>query len=135
MDQSTFPFIFIGLVIIGSISAIGSRLVAGGRDKKRIAEYLASRGSHAHSIRWAPFSIGFLSERTARFYQVQYVDVDGNEHDATSKTKMFSGVYWTEDENTHHARILPVEQSHEELARENERLREELDRLNSNRQP
>jgi len=85
-------FAGIGLVIwIASMSM----------DKSRITEYIEQRGGRVVSISWAPFGTGWFGEKNDRIYEVVYYDHEGNQHWATCKTSMFSGVYWTEDRVAH----------------------------------
>jgi len=84
---------------------------------------------------------------------VVYYDAQGNQHMATCKTSLLSGVYWTEDRISHRRAdwfgklpeknrpgtplIRAIPERHEDhtasendrLKQENERLREELRRL------
>lgn len=66
-------------------------------DKARITEYVRQRGGRVVSISWAPFGRGWFGEKNDRIYEVVYHDSAGNQHWATCKTSLFSGVYWTED--------------------------------------
>lgn len=70
-------------------------------DKDRITEYVRERGGRIVSINWAPFGKGWFGEKEERLYEVVYYDADGNQHFATAKTSLWTGVYWTEDRVTH----------------------------------
>jgi hypothetical protein len=72
-----------------------------GLDKSRITEYVHQRGGRVISISWAPFGRGWFGTKNARIYEVVYYDGDGNQHFATCKTSMWSGVYWTDDRISH----------------------------------
>ncbi|MCL2348423.1 MAG: hypothetical protein FWC50_09200 [Planctomycetaceae bacterium] len=93
---------------------------------------------------WSPFGKGWLGEKDSRIYELTYEDAEGNLHEATCKTSMLSGVYFTEDRivrkrqqrEKHDSQNTPL--SHEEnevsLQEENRRLREEIERLQNFRQ-
>lgn len=105
--------------------AIGLRLLAAVADHSRIAEYIQSRGGRVISIEWSPFGKGWFGEKNDRIYEVIYYDADGNQHFATCKTSLFSGVYWTEDRIYHgkpagfdQAREAAPAQEHPPLVRE-----------------
>ena len=144
-------------VVFSLIAIVGIRLAAGAMDKDRIADYIRQRGGRVFSISWAPFGTGWFGEKNARIYEVVYYDAEGNQHMATCKTSLLSGVYWTEDRISHRKanwydrlpeknrpgqpliRAIPERREHdtasesERLREENERLREELKRLKGNR--
>jgi hypothetical protein len=130
-------FVFVFVVIwLGSMSL----------DNDRISSYIKERGGRVISINWAPFGKGWFGEKNDRIYEVVYYDRVGNQHWATCKTSMMSGVYWTEDRITHHRsswyesvapsnepghpliRQIP-EEPKEDLVAELHRLREENARL------
>lgn len=119
------------LAVIGVGLAI--RLYAGSRDAERVRAYVAERGGQLLSSTWTPFGRGWFGDKSDRIYEVRYLDDDGNEHLASCKTSMFSGVYFTEDNVVSHrpssARRLCGAARVAELERENEQLREELERL------
>jgi hypothetical protein len=70
-------------------------------DKNRITDYIQQRGGRVVSISWAPFGRGWFGEKEERLYEVVYYDQSGNQHFATAKTSLFTGVFWTEDRVTH----------------------------------
>jgi hypothetical protein len=70
-------------------------------DKNRITEYIRERGGRIVSISWAPFGKGWFGEKEERIYEVVYYDAGGQQHFATCKTSMFTGVFWTDDRITH----------------------------------
>jgi hypothetical protein len=138
----------LAVVVIGA--AILFRLLAGNMDRDRIRDYVQGRGGRMLSCTWAPFGTGWFGDKSDRIYEVSYLDKEGNQHRATCKTSMWTGVYWTEDRIVVHAQQQPspdklVEpepfqsdgdpwsqtagRSAEELEAENRRLREELERL------
>jgi len=120
------------VIVIFIIIAIVVRLFAGSMDGERVRAYIEERGGRLLSSGWAPFGKGWFGDKSDRIYEVSYLDSDGNEHEATCKTSMFTGVYFTEDRIVRHARP-PSETQHgshlTDLERENRRLRDELDRL------
>ena len=79
------------------VIAIVIRLMAGGMDGDRVAEYIRSQGGEMIESHWSPFGRGWFGEKNDRIYEVRYRDRLGNIHEATVKTSMFSGVYFTED--------------------------------------
>jgi hypothetical protein len=121
------------LIILGFIAlAIVFRLLLGSLDRDRVRAYIGDRGGRLISSTWAPCGKGWFGEKSDRIYEVRYLDGDGNEHEASCKTSMFSGVYFTEDrivrygerpdrEPRDHLRLA-------ELELENQRLRDELKR-------
>jgi hypothetical protein len=121
-------FLVIPLVIL---FAVVTRLAAGGMDRDRIREYVEKSGGEVVESQWAPFGPGWFGEKSDRIYDVRYVDKDGNEHEASCKTSLLTGVYFTEDRIVSQAEQLAsnaVEQVNE-LEAENRRLREELEQL------
>jgi len=120
------------VIVIFVLVAIVIRLLAGSMDGDRVRAYIEERGGRLLSSGWAPFGKGWLGEKSDRIYEVRYLDSDGNEHEASCKTSMFTGVYFTEDCIVRHAKP-PTEAQHAspvtEIERENRRLRDELERL------
>jgi hypothetical protein len=130
MHDGSFAFLiffgFIGLFII-------IRLLAGSMDGDRVREYIEQRGGRLLSAGWAPFGKGWFGEKSDRIYEVRYLDRDGNEHAATCKTSLFTGVYFTEDQIVSYRQQPTIQEPRDdsrmaELERENQRLREELRR-------
>lgn len=70
-------------------------------DEGRITGYIRERGGRVVGIRFAPFGKGWFGEKEERMYEVVYYDKAGNQHFATCKTSMFTGVFWTDDRITH----------------------------------
>lgn len=138
-----FPVVFIvGIIAV----AILFRVTAGGMDHQRVREYVEGRGGRLLDCHWAPFGTGWFGEKSDRIYEVRYRDRDGNLHQATCKTSMWTGVYWTEDRISQYAERQAAPAAAEEdqqyvasledenrrlmaLEEENRRLREEMERL------
>ncbi len=125
--DTAFPIILVFIVL-----AVAIRLLAGGMDGERVREYIEQRGGRLLSSGWAPFGKGWFGEKSDRIYEVRYLDGDGNEHEASCKTSMFTGVYFTEDRIVRYAATPRQEpQADSRLAlleQENRRLRDELNR-------
>lgn len=142
MDSSYLPVFITMAIVIG----LAIRLASDRIDRNRIAAYLGEKGGAVLSTRWTPFGTGWYGSQNERIYRVAYLDRDGNEHHATCKTSLFSGVYFTEDEIVRLADPVdppdppaipgatpPAPSPEERLARleeENRRLREQLARQN-----
>jgi hypothetical protein len=129
VDGLPVIFVFAGAIAL----AILLRLMAGGLDHQRISDYIQSRGGKVVSCHWSPFGLGWFGEKNDRIYEVTYLDGDGNQHQASCKTSFFSGVYLSEDTVVSPAKGRvdrpQVDRTVLELAEENRRLREELERL------
>jgi hypothetical protein len=89
--------VFVILIVLG----IGFWLLFFSLDKSRITDYVQQRGGRIVSISWAPFGKGWFGEKEERIYEVVYYDKEGNQHFATAKTSLWTGVFWTEDRLTH----------------------------------
>jgi hypothetical protein len=122
-----YGIVLVILVVIGI--AIAFRLFAGSMDRERIRSYVENRGGKVIEATWAPFGPGWFGGNKERIYQVRYIDHDGNMHEAYARTSMWTGVYFTEDQITQHAKTPIDEEEVESLEQENRRLREELARL------
>jgi hypothetical protein len=136
--RSSFPVEGIFLVLLVLVLVLACRLFAGSLDRKRIAAHFRERGQTVRSIVWAPFGTGWLGEKDSRIYKVHFEDSEGNTSSATAKTSMLSGVYLTEERaaSTKRGQALHEEsrpgmsrREVEDLQRENEQLRSELDDL------
>jgi hypothetical protein len=131
MDAIAPVFLIFALLGLG----LFVRLLAGGADNGRIENYVRERGGRLISCNWAPFGKGWFGEKSDRIYSIRYRDADGHEHEASCKTSMFSGVYFTEDRIISHAPARPPTTQSisrvEMLEEENRRLREELSRRNN----
>ena len=129
------------LIVVGVISfVVVLRLFAGGMDGDRIDEYIRSKGGRIIEKNWSPFGKGWFGSEKHRLYEIRYYDADGNEHQATCKTNMLAGVYFTEDnivsypENCSAPETEPVQAENpdefvDSLIDENQKLREEIERL------
>jgi hypothetical protein len=88
-------------VVLVVLAGIGIWMFSMSLDKNRITDYVEQRGGRIISISWAPFGKGWFGEKEERIYEVVYYDKDGNQHFATCKTSLWTGVYWTEDRVAH----------------------------------
>ena len=137
--EFAIPFLFIGAILF----AIFVRLMAGSMDVDRIDEYISERGGRIIEKQWTPFGKGWFGEKDSRIYRVIYEDSQGNIHEATCKTSMFSGVYFSEDQivqrrqrrKNHEDNVTLQDTATQEdhnvtsLQEENRQLREEIERL------
>ena len=89
------------LFVVFVAIAIGGWIASYSFDKSRITQYVEGRGGRVVSITWAPFGKGWFGEKNDRIYEVVYYDRAGDQHLATCKTSLWSGVYWTEDRTAH----------------------------------
>ncbi len=115
------------LIPIVIVIAIAIRLAAGGMDRDRIQEYIASLGGQVLETKWSPLGPGWFASQHHRIYTVRYLDRRGNEHRAYCKTGWLTGVYFTGDKIIRPAK--GAEDKTSLLEEENRRLREELERL------
>jgi hypothetical protein len=97
MEGLGIAAIFIVFVFV----AIGAWMFSMSLDKDRIRNYIQDQGGRIISISWAPFGTGWFGSKNERIYEVVYYDADGDQHWATCKTSLFSGVYWTDDRVSH----------------------------------
>lgn len=91
----------VALVAFVLLLVVGGWALTLSLDKGRIEDYVRSHGGRVVSISWAPFGRGWFGEKEERLYEVVYYDSAGNQHFATAKTSLFTGVYWTEDRVPH----------------------------------
>jgi hypothetical protein len=127
------------LVVLALVVGIGIWAFSMSLDKNRITDYVQQRGGRIVSISWAPFGNGWFGEKEERIYEVVYYDSAGNQHFATCKTSLWTGVYWTEDRVTHpksgwYDSLAPTNEPRKPLIRQipqdaGEREAEELRRL------
>ena len=133
MDGGVVVIIIVLVIVVGIVG----RLLAGGMDHDRVRQYVEARGGRVLDASWAPFGRGWFGEKNDRIYEVRFLDQGGNEHEASCKTSLFSGVYFTEDRIVRHAADASGaahNDSHvEALEDENRRLREEVERLRGGR--
>jgi hypothetical protein len=120
------PFVVV-IVVVGI--AIVVRLLAGGMDRDRIEEYVASHGGKLLEKHWNPFGKGWFAQKGSRIYEIKYLDKEGNLHQATCKTSLFSGVYFTEDSIIQYSQKNDDNNRAERLQEKNQRLREEIEKL------
>jgi hypothetical protein len=97
MEGLGIAIVFVIFAVIG----LAIWFVQKGMDEQRITDYIQERGGRVVSINWAPFGKGWFGDKNDRIYEVVYYDSAGNQHWATCKTNMWSGVYWTDDRVTH----------------------------------
>ena len=123
------------LIIIGMIFLIVIiRLIAGSVDHERIDEYISERGGKIIERQWNPFGKGWFGTQNSRLYELKYEDKDGNIHQATCKTSMLAGVYFTEDEIVEPAKEIKYSSRETELEEENRRLKQQIDELKRRRE-
>lgn len=125
---------FLLLIPVVIVIAIVVRLVMGAMDRDRIREYVGGQGGQLLEASWSPLGPGWAGEKSDRIYRVQYLDREGNEHQAHCKTSMWTGVYLTEDRIVKYAEP-PIQAAGDltALEAENQRLREEVERLRRER--
>jgi hypothetical protein len=122
------------LVVVAIIFlAFVFRLVAGGMDHGRVHGYISERGGRTIHVHWNPFGKGWFGEKNARIYRVRYEDADGNIHQATCKTSLLAGVYFTEDQIVSRTGETNAASREAQLEQENRRLRQQLERLRAER--
>lgn len=124
------PLMFLLFIVL----AVITRLIAGSMDGDRVERYVRERGGRLLTKEWAPFGRGWFGEKESRIYEITYLDRDGHTHRATCKTSLWSGVYFTEDSIIAHAKrdepvVRGIPAGSTDLAEENRRLREEIERL------
>jgi hypothetical protein len=132
-------FLVLGVIAL----AVFIRIMAGSLDTGRIDQYISDRGGHIVEKHWTPFGKGWFGEKDSRIYTLTYEDAEGNLHEATCKTSMLSGVYFTEDrivqrrqrrkrqddDTLHNDTTAQEDNGVSSLQEENRRLREEIERL------
>lgn len=125
LDDLLLILVLAGLAAILPLALV----VIGIMDRGRIKGYFASRGGRLLSIRNAWFGKGWFGNNGG-IYAVRYLDAAGNECEAACQTKLFGGVYLTDDRVVRAAKTLSSEPTprERELQAEVERLREELER-------
>ncbi len=109
------------------------RLIAGTMDHDRVDEYIHSRGGRVIEKNWNPFGKGWFGSKQERIYEVKYQDKDGNIHQATCKTSVLAGVYFTEDIITNSAKNIGNMDRETELELENRQLKQQIEELKRNR--
>ncbi len=126
--DSNAPMIAIALTFV-----ILLRVVADRWDRSRITTYVQERGGEVQDIAWQPFGRGWFGERGDRIYEVTYRSRDGATHEASCKTSLFSGVYFSEEQliapRVPDAAPPALRSALTSLQTENEQLKREVDRL------
>ena len=117
------------IVVLLIAAVVLIRLVAGGMDSDRVGRHIASTGGRLLEKHWNPFGKGWFGEKNSRIYEVRYQDGEGRIHEATCKTSLFSGVYFTEDRIVDSVSHGSQDVEKQRLVEENRRLREQLDEL------
>lgn len=115
------------LFIVLIVTAIVIRVVAGGMDGDRVGRYIRGQNGELIESHWSPFGRGWFGEKNDRIYEVRYRDQEGNIHEATVKTSLFSGVYFTEDKIVQTTKSAETNENDLEL--ENARLRQRIAEL------
>jgi hypothetical protein len=87
--------------VVAVVFGVGLWMLSYSMDQSRITDYIRQRGGRVVSINWAPFGKGWFGEKEERIYEVVYYDRDGNQHFATCKTSIWTGVFWSDDRVTH----------------------------------
>lgn len=129
-DGTVEPIFTLLLIPVAVALVVVLRLFAGMLDRDRISGYITSRAGRVIGIEWAPFGRGWFGARNERIYEVTYTDANDVFHQATCKTSMLAGVYFTEDRAEdlgENARMKYDQWRH--LQDENQRLRAEIERL------
>jgi hypothetical protein len=67
-------------------------------DKRRIFTKAEENGWQDIQITWTPFAPGFLFDRYARHYLINYQDENGNWKKRYCRTNFFTGVYWRDED-------------------------------------
>ncbi len=125
--------IFILIAFVISL-VIFIRLVAGGVDHDRLDQYISERGGRVIERHWNPFGRGWFGSQNERIYDIKYVDKNGNIHQATCKTSLFSGVYFTQDEIVQYSERARQTDREAELEMENRRLKQQIEDLKRNKE-
>ncbi len=123
----------VGLFVVFIVLALAFRLLAGGLDGSRVEDYVRQQGWELVDRSWDPFGPGWFGEKDSRIYQIVYRDQRGDLHRAHVKTSMLSGVYLTRDQIVERAEEPDQASGVEALVAENERLRERIEALESER--
>ncbi|MGE3171412.1 MAG: hypothetical protein AB7O97_02225 [Planctomycetota bacterium] len=129
----------LAVFLIAVFVAFAAWMCARSFDIGRIDGYLRSRGGRLIAHTWRPFGKGWFGEGSERIYDIRFRDRDGQEHQATAKTSMLTGVYLTDDRPVRTGAVVAAPAAAtatdvalpevEALRRENERLRAELEQL------
>ena len=87
------------VAVLAIALAIALRLAVDRLDRNRIRADVERTGGQVLDISWNPFGPGWFGSRE-RIYDVSYRTLQGATVNATCKTSMFSGVYWTQQTPT-----------------------------------
>ena len=87
------------LPVVAALIGLGIviRIIADRLDRDRIREHIKNSGGKVEDISWNPFGRGWFGSRGQRIYEVRYRGRHGKIVEATCKTSMLGGVYWTGD--------------------------------------
>lgn len=86
-----------GLVLIILVLSVGWWLFSFYLDSGRIRNDIEVRNGRLVNKSWNPFGKGWFGEKGERLYDIQYIDSDGNIHNAVCKTSILTGVFWADD--------------------------------------
>ena len=96
-------------------------------DRVRLRDWFAGGGEEVVTIQWDPFGPGWFGEKSDRIYLVSLRDGDGTVRRVHCKTSMWTGVYVSERRDP--LRYFRGHDRDRTLREENERLRDEVERL------
>lgn len=85
-------------VVVPCVVGLALLYVSEPFDVRRIRRNLRGRGATLLRCRWSPWGPGWFGTDAERIYEIRYRDGNGRIHQATVKTSVFGGVYYTEDE-------------------------------------
>lgn len=114
-------------VPLGVGLAVLIRVLLDRLDRARLRDHFALCGEEVVDIQWDPFGPGWFGEKSDRIYLVSLRDRDGDVRSVHCKTSMWSGVYETERRDP--LRDPRGRKAERALRAENERLRDEVERL------
>ena len=92
METTFYVMIYVVAIAFAAICLWMARSL----DRDRIREHVERSGGKVIAIRRNPFGKGWFGSNE-RIYEVHYTTRHGKPVEATCKTSMFSGVYWTSD--------------------------------------
>lgn len=125
-DITDTPFLLtvLAIIVAFSIAVVIYIDLRWRADYLRIANDLARRGAQIVRARRRIFAPGRISNRSERFYLVDYISRAEKATQAYCRTSMFSGVYW-------HGGSLEESTDLAEVVRENADLRRKLNEIES----
>ena len=118
-------YFVIGFVLVLSVII---RIAVGKTNHERIREYLGVRKCEVIKIKWSPFGVGWIGERDSVIYEVTFRTSAGLVKTQMCKTGVLSGVYFCDVEPDW---LSPVDVREKYLEEENARLKDEIQRLKS----